>query len=87
MVVLMLPDIPIPEAPPILQLAPQPPIVELPAEMLVGGGVNPVKIEVMVGLGAIAPGVLTTGAEVPWGIGVAVLSISPGCRVAVGISI
>ena len=31
------------------------------------------KIEVMVGLGAIAPGVFTTGTEVSWGIGVAVL--------------
>jgi hypothetical protein len=46
-----------------------------------------VKIEVIVGLGATAPGALTSGAEVSGGTGVAVLSMDPLCIVAVGISI
>ena len=71
----------------VVPMLPIPLIIEPPTNIAVGGGVNPVNIEVMVGLGAIAPGVFTTGTEVPWGIGVAVLVVEPGFKVAVGMSI
>jgi hypothetical protein len=46
-----------------------------------------VKIEVIVGLAATAPGALTTGAEVSCGTGVTELTKDSGCNVSVGISI
>jgi hypothetical protein len=83
----MLIDPPIPEALPIPQLEPHPPMDEPTAGIPVGGGVNPVKIEVMVGLGAFASGGLTVGTAVAWEVGVPVLTMVPGCKVAVGVSI